>query len=112
MIGWHCIVLQKRATRQPYKIINNSADVNLTADIARRKRYAQRKRGKTALHCASEKGHDAIVKILLDNRADVNTKTHYTQLTVRHCTRLHTEKCTSVVRLLLDKRLDINRERC
>lgn len=61
----------------------------------------------TALHLAAKHGHEAIVRLLLEQDVDVNRSSHYIGTALHEAARNGHE---TIVGLLLDKRADANRE--
>jgi ankyrin repeat protein len=60
---------------------------------------------KTALSCAAEKGHEAMVRLLLEKGADVNSKGEYGMTALHRAAESGDE---AMVRLLLEKGADAN----
>ena len=62
--------------------------------------------GKTALHLAAKKGHEATVKLLLDYKADLDAKDYYCEWTALHHAAEGGHE--AAVKLLLDHKADVD----
>ncbi|KAI9855850.1 MAG: hypothetical protein M1813_009369 [Trichoglossum hirsutum] len=109
-------------------LLENSADVNAKEEEEKKEegrgsggfRTKTTTRIRTALQLAVENGHEAVVRLLLKNGADVNgeeeeveVKDEFKRTTVRRRTALHLATKSgyeAVVRLLLENGADVNAE--